>query len=56
MEPTSLTTEVTLAQYQKPTPVKARIQDTIDFLKSKSIKEKKNMVFQVNNILCKTNY
>ena len=29
------TTEVTLTQYQKPTPIKAKIQDTINFLKSK---------------------
>ncbi len=39
------TTEVTLAQCQKPTPVKARIQGAIDFLENKGIKGKKSAVF-----------
>lgn len=50
------TTEVTLAQYQKLTSIKARIQRSIDFLESKDIKKKKNAIFQVNGILCKINY
>lgn len=42
MELTTPTTEVTLTQCQKPTPVKARIQGAIDFLESESIKRKKS--------------
>lgn len=41
MEPTTPTTEVTLAECQKPTPVKARIQGAIDFVESKGIKKEK---------------
>ena len=45
-----------LAQCQKPTLVKTKIQGAIDFLESKDIKEKKNAVFQANNVLRKTDY
>lgn len=34
-----------LAQYQKPTFIKARIWDIIDFLENKSIKREKNAIF-----------
>lgn len=40
MESATPITEMTLAQYQKPTLVKARIQGVIDFLESKVIKKK----------------
>ena len=56
MDPTTPTTEVTLAQCQKPTPVKARIQGAIDFLESEGIKGKKNAVFQVNDVSRRTGY
>lgn len=39
-------TKVILAQYQKTILVKARIQEAINFLKSKSIKEKKTRFFK----------
>ena len=47
---------MTLAQCQKPTPVKARIQGAIDFLESEGIKGKKNAVFQVNDVSRRTGY
>ncbi len=56
MEPTTPTTEVTLAQCQKPTPVKVRIQGAIDFLESEGIKEKKRAVFLANGVFRKTGY
>lgn len=56
MELITPTTEEILAQYQKPTLVNARIQGAINFLKNKSIKEKKSAIFQVNSILRKTSY
>ena len=45
MEPTTPTTEVTWEQCQKPTPVKARIQGIIDFLKSENIISKNKAIF-----------
>lgn len=45
------TTEVTWEKYQKPTPVKARIQGAIDFLKSKGITGKNEAVFRANSFL-----
>lgn len=33
---------------QKTTPVKARIQDTVDFLKSEGIKAKREAIFHYN--------
>ena len=45
MESTTPTTEVTLAQCQKPTPDKARIDDVIDFLESEGMKGKKGRGF-----------
>ena len=56
MEPTTLTNEVTLAQYQKPTPVKARIQGAIDFLESEGIKGRKSAVFRANGVSRRTGY
>lgn len=48
--------EMALAQCQKSPPVKARIQSTVDFLESKNIDEKKDIVFQINNMSRKTSY
>lgn len=56
MELTTPTTEVILAQCQKSTLVKTRIQSAIYFLESESIKVKKNVIFQANDLLYKTNY
>ena len=50
MEPTTPTNEVTLAQYQKPTPVKARIKGAIDFLESEGIKGRKSAVFRAKGV------
>ncbi len=56
MEPTTPTSEVTLAQSQNPTPVKARIQGSIDFLESEGIKGKKSAVFRANGVSRRTGY
>ncbi len=50
MEPQTPTTEVTWDQCQKPTPVKARIQGAIDFLKSEGITGKNEAVFRANGV------
>ena len=56
-EPTTPTTEVTWDQlWQKPTPVKARIQGAIDFLKSEGITGKNEAVFQANGVSHATGY
>lgn len=54
MESVTPITEMILVQYQKPTPVKARIQGAIDFLESKVIK--KNMVFRTNSVSYRIGY
>lgn len=45
IEPTTPTTKITWEQYQKPTAVKARTQETIDFLKSEGITGKNEAGF-----------
>ena len=50
------TTEVTWEQCQKPTPVKARIQGAIDFLKSEGITSKNEAVFRANGVSHATGY
>ena len=56
MEPSTPTTEVTWEQCQKPTPVKARIQGAIDFLKSEGITSKNEAVFRANGVSHATGY
>lgn len=48
--------KVILALCQKSTLVKAKIQGIIDFLKNKSIKKKKNIILQANNISSRISY
>ena len=56
MKPATPTTEVTWEQCQKPTPVKAKIQETIDFVKSEGITGKKEAVLRANGVLHATGY
>ena len=56
MESTTPTTEVTWDQCQKQTPVKARIQGAIDFLKSEGITGKNEAVFRANGLSDTTGY
>ncbi len=55
-KPTTPTNEVTWDQYQKSTPVKARIQGAIDFLKSEGITGKNEAVFRANDVSNETGY
>ena len=54
--PITPTTEISDPHQQNPTPVKARIQGTFDFLESQGIKGKKEEVFRFNNISHITGY
>ena len=42
--------------FEHPTPKKARIRGTVDFLKSQGIKDKKEDVFRFNGIFYETGY
>ena len=54
--PTTPTTEISDPNKQNPTPIKARIQGTVDFLESQGIKHKKEEVFQFNGVSHATGY
>ena len=55
-EPTTPTIKATWDQCQKPTPVKAKIQGAIDFLKSGGITSENEAVFQANGVSHATGY